>query len=125
MKKVLYLLIFPYLFLVIQSCHSSEKNTLGNNLKTMKGYYIYGVEVSSFQPCGSKKVYWVVGTNEILADLTKKYEQLNTKLYGEVFAVFKGKNIGRAKDGFAQDYDGQVKVEKIIDLKRKSSKDCK
>ncbi|HEY5602938.1 MAG TPA: hypothetical protein VIM41_07520 [Gammaproteobacteria bacterium] len=66
-----YLIVFALMFL--QACDSSanSKNQTNGGTQTLKGYYIYGHEANTFQPCGQKLVYWVNASNEMLERLEK------------------------------------------------------
>ena len=89
-----------------------------------KGHYIYGLEVNSFQPCNQKAVYWVIGTLAIHQALEDAHDKYTTEPYEEVYAEVQGTLIGKATDGFAADYDDQLRVNKILLIKEKSEKDC-
>jgi len=111
-------------FILFQACDSSAKSNAHKLSQSLKGYYIYGHEVNTFQPCGGKNVYWVTSSNETLKNLIQKYEQYTSQPYEEVYVKIIGKYIDKATDGFATDYDGQVFVEKIITINKKSNKNC-
>lgn len=115
-----------FLLTFLQSCDLQEEPPAQNHLKKeiLSGHYIYGHEVNSFQPCGQKKVFWVTGSEEILKLLEKMYWENSTKPYEEVFLKMRGNFVGKASDGFAMDFDGQVLVVEMVGLKRKSLGDC-
>lgn len=111
----------------MQSCGSiaapqSHPDTEG---QALLGHYIVGHEANSFQPCGEESVYWVVGSREILGSMTEQYNNLTTKPYDEVFVKISGVFLKKATDGFAADYDGQIRVTKLFFMKKKSVTDCK
>ena len=129
MKKVPnYLMIFLTLAL-FQACSSTENAEYQPRTdvdeQTLIGHYTYGHEVSSFQPCGKKEAFWVNGSNEILELMETKYSNYVTKPYDEVFLEITGDFEGKATDGFAMDYDGQIQVKRIVLMKKKSDSDCK
>jgi hypothetical protein len=96
----------------------------GADGSTLSGHYIYGHEANSFQPCGGEKVYWVSGSDKMLELMAKKYSKLTTEPHEEVFAQIVGQQLGKATDGFAMDYDGQIQVIELIFMKKKSDTDC-
>lgn len=89
------------------------------NDKPIKGLLTFGHEVSSFRPCSSMKIYWI--QDVIGGTLTKMYQQKLGKTpipYTPVIAELLVKDVGKAKEGFAEQYDGVLQVVKInsVDL---------
>jgi len=127
MKKAANYLIIFLTFVLLQACSSTAEDQPRTDVeeKTLIGHFIYGHEVNSFQPCGKKEVFWVKGSNEILELMVRKYSNHAAKPYDEVFLEITGDFEGKATDGFAMDYDGQIHVMKIILMKKKSDTDCK
>ncbi len=121
MKKFTFLSFIFIILILFQACNSFAKS---KSSQLLEGYYIYGLEVNTFQPCGEKNVYWVTGSNETLQNLIKKYEQYSSHPYEEVYTKMIGRHIDKATDGFAMDYDGQIFVEKIITITKKSKINC-
>lgn len=93
--------------------------------QVFKGHYIYGHEANSFRPCNKKEAFWVTGSIKILHQMEKDYKKYSKEPYGEVYAEFNGKLIGKATDGFAADYDGQLLVKRVMNIREKTDKDCK
>ncbi|PCJ19745.1 MAG: hypothetical protein COB04_05405 [Gammaproteobacteria bacterium] len=89
------------------------------------GHYIYGHEVNSFKPCGHKYLFWVLGSEEVLDLLAEKYSNYVANPYDEVYIKIAGNYLNKASDGFAVDYDGQVQVEKVFLMRKKSNTDCR
>ena len=127
-KATNYWMVFLSL-VFFQACSATEDEEYKPRTKveeqTLIGHYIYGHEVNSFQPCGKKEIFWVNGSNEILELMVRKYSNYVTKPYEEVFLEITGDFEGKATDGFAMDYDGQIQVMKIVLMKKKSDTDCK
>jgi len=90
----------------------------------LTGHYIYGHEVNSFQPCDRNDTFWVRGSNEQLELMKKEYLNYASKPYEEVFVEITGNYLDKSSDGFAMDYDGQIQVEKLITIRKKSNSDC-
>ena len=89
-----------------------------------EGYYIYGHEANTFQPCGSEKIYWVVGADEVVGELTKKYYGITSDPYEEVYVKLNGSFGPKATDGFAADFDGTFTVTGIVAVEKKPPVDC-
>lgn len=108
---------------LLQSCfsnnESSDDSTKGKG-DSINGSYIYGNEVSSFQPCGLTAEFWVIGEEKLLTRLQNKYMDLANKRYQQVFVSFRGKKLPKAKDGFAADYSGQFKVTEVVKLQEEN-----
>ena len=111
---------------ILQACDdiASSEIKANNNAQVHKGYYIYGHEVNTFQPCGQTRVLWVNASNEVLNMLQQNYSSLTSQPYEEVFVELTGNTIGKATDGFAMDYAGQFLVSKMHKMKKKSKDDC-
>jgi hypothetical protein len=56
--------------------------------------------------------------------MRKEYLNYASKPYHEVFVEITGDYRGKSSDGFAMDYDGQIQVEKLIAVRKKSHSDC-
>ena len=57
--------------------------------------------------------------------MSKKYSALATKAYDEVFVEIKGDFESKASDGFAMDYDGQINILALVQMKNKQqAADC-
>ncbi len=88
--------------------------------EAVKGLLVFGHEVSSFTPCGSSKSYWIKDVKT--GDLYKKYKAImkatkSTVPYTPVIAELVVKNIGKTKDGFAEQYDGVLETIEIKSVK--------
>lgn len=110
----------------LQACDIQAEPEVQNHVekRILFGYYIYGHEVNSFKPCGQKNVFWVTASEELLKLLERKYWENSSEPYEEVFLEIKGNFIGKALDGFAMDYDGQILVMEMVGMKKKSPSDC-
>ncbi|MCW8935150.1 MAG: hypothetical protein OQK98_10535 [Gammaproteobacteria bacterium] len=108
--------------LLLQACNTQAD--VSNKTSTHAGYYVYGVEVNVFQPCNKKDTYWVTGSEKLLSHLVNTHEKLTTKPYENIFIKFTGSYSAKALDGFAIDYEGQVKIDKVLELRKVSAGDC-
>jgi hypothetical protein len=113
--------------ILIQACSSQSeyKTQLYNEEQKITGYYIFGHEVNTFQPCHQKNIYWVLGSNKTLEVLNQEYSKYTSEPYEEVYLELEGDYRGKATDGFAMDYEGQINIRKIIAVKKKSQNNCK
>ena len=69
--------------------------------KTYKGKYVWGHEVDSFQPCNSKKSYWVSASSWVKGPLLDYYKKLKLKPYEPIYIEFRGHVLNEVVDGFA------------------------
>lgn len=125
MKHGASVLIF-ILFAILQACDNFSNSEIESAVqeRVYKGYYIYGHEANTFQPCGQQTVYWVNGPTDVLDILQRNYNENTSRPYEEVFVELTGNIAGKASDGFAMDYDGQFSVLKLLSMKKKSKNDC-
>ena len=115
-------LCFLFALFWLHACNAETDKPIADQV--FKGHYIYGLEVSSFQPCNQKTVYWVIGALAIHQALEDAHDKYTTQPYEEVYAEVQGTLTGKATDGFAADYDDQLRVNKILLIKERSEKDC-
>lgn len=122
--KIVSILFF---FVNIQACASENKpdgEGEERHAVLISGYYVYGHEVNAIQPCGSKKSYWVMGSDEILHSMAYRYEAIADEPYEMIFVRVAGEYLAKATDGFAADYDGRVLVRKIIIVTKGETGSC-
>jgi putative lipoprotein len=89
-----------------------------------RGFYVFGHEVRTFQPCGSRDVYWVRASNEISRRLRDEHQRMTTKPYEEVYVEVTGRLTEKAKEGFAVQYDGQIIIDDVSLIRSKKERDC-
>lgn len=84
---------------------------------TLRGRFYWGHEVQSFQPCGSKNAYWVLGEERMLKSLRERTEELREQrgkpyqpIYLEAVGVIDTKS---KKEGFAENYQGLFHLRKV------------
>lgn len=94
----------------------------------MRGIYVWGSEVETFSPCNTDKAYWLEGDEQLLAPLQelaiRKADAAN-EAYQPIYVEVQVRDMGRATDGFAVDYDG---VMQLLDVRSSSLQvpaDCK
>jgi uncharacterized protein YecT (DUF1311 family) len=89
------------------------------------GHYAFGHEVESFQPCGSGLAYWVVGSSDVLDLLHSEHAARVDEPYEPVYAALRAVSQPPASDGFAADYDGLIRVTEVVDVRTRSTQDCR
>lgn len=121
MNKFIKLIGITAIVALSQSCSYFDDNsdeTSPDEAPLAKGSYIFGSEVSSFQPCGEALELWVIGEEQLITGLQNDYMDLVNKPYEQVFVSFRGHSLEKAKDGFAADYDGQFKVTEVVTIQQ-------
>ncbi|XPF95765.1 hypothetical protein ACM9HF_07035 [Colwellia sp. RE-S-Sl-9] len=133
MKNLTASILVLFISVLFQSCYSADSVNLSNNSPTKDisdqtvffGHYTFGHEVNSFQPCLSDKQFWVEGNSNTLEQLEKSYDALKVKPYQDVYVELTAKLLAQSDDGFAASYDGNIYVNQIIKIRKKSEVDCK
>lgn len=120
MKTLIKVISIGVVIAMTQSCSIFEQSTSPVDATTSvtKGSYMYGSEVSSFQPCGSQQELWVIGDETITHELHNDYMEMVEKPYEQVFVRFRGHQLEKASEGFAADYDGQFKVTEVVTMQK-------
>jgi len=95
---------------------------------TLRGRFYWGHEVESFQPCGSKKAYWVKGDKKVLQPLRDRAERLRQqrgKPYQPIYVEAVGAIDTKSKrEGFAKDYQGLFHLRKVARVSNVVPKEC-
>jgi hypothetical protein len=95
---------------------------------TLRGRFYWGHEVESFQPCGSKKAYWVKGDKKVLQPLRDRTERLREqrgKPYQPIYVEAVGTIDTKSKrEGFAEDYQGHFHLRKVARVSNVVPKVC-
>ena len=106
----------------------ADAGTDANDGIALRGHYTWGAEVETFQPCGSKQTFWVVGDKALLQPLRDKSAQLaqaRGKPYQPVYIEASGVSEGKATDGFAMDHDAVYRLKTVQAVNETSPADCK
>ena len=96
----------------------------GAESQRYQGYYVFGHEVRTFQPCGSDKVYWVRADASISNRLRAESEKLTAKPYAPIYVEVEGHLVGKATTGFGADYDGQIIIKTVDLIRPTNNKEC-
>jgi heat shock protein HslJ len=103
----------------------SAPSVVGAQAESHRGFYVFGHEVRTFQPCGSDTVYWVKAEADGPQRLREQYQQLTTKPYEPVYVEVKGYFAEKATAGFAADYEGQIVIEAVELVGAAKEDDCR
>ncbi len=90
----------------------SDKNIDFSN-EPIKGLFTYGHEVSTFEPFGSSKSYWLNDPNGELKDLYYKNVGKLLTPYIPVIVEIIVENKGKATDGFPEQYESVLELIEI------------
>jgi hypothetical protein len=78
-----------------------------------QGLYTWGHEVRSFQPCGSRQVYWVKTSPELQQELADYHQASTSRPYEAIYIEFMGAESDEERTGFARDYDGLIRIDAL------------
>jgi len=94
-----------------------------------RGRFYWGPDVQVFEPCTELKAYWVDGDDKTLKPLIARSEQLaekRGKVHLPVYVELLGRLDTRSeRQGPAQDYDGLLRVRKVLRTSTAIPKRCK
>jgi len=88
---------------------------------TLRGFYVYGANRNTFQPCGSDQRYWVEGENDQLGQLQQDYLAQSTATLQVLFAELRG-TIDTTKD--YPEHNGVVQLTAVTSLRPPSDGQC-
>ncbi len=89
------------------------------------GRYYWGAEVNAFRPCGQAVSYWVSASSWVQAPLIELAETRSSQPYQPVFVKFRGHLLDEVRDGFAEDYDGLVRISEVLEMSAALPAECK
>jgi heat shock protein HslJ len=92
--------------------------------ESYRGFYAFGHEVRTFQPCGSEHVYWVSAEAELAKRLRDEHQKLTSKPYEPIYIEIQGHVTDKATEGFAADYDGQIVIEALDLVQARQKENC-
>jgi len=88
---------------------------------TLRGFYVYGANRNSFQPCGSDQRYWVEGDNEQVGQLQQDYLSQSTASLQVLYAELRGQ-IDTSTS--YPEHSGVVQLTAVTTLKLPSDSEC-
>ncbi len=93
-----------------------------NSQASLRGFYIYGPNRNSFQPCGSPDRYWVEGDNTVVGQMQQEYLQQATTELQVLFVLIKGLTDDSTQS--YADHKGLVRVSELVELRVPLESDC-
>lgn len=81
--------------------------------REFSGLYTWGAEVNVFQPCGSNDVFWVSASSWVMRPLIDYVESATSSPYQSIYIEFSGNVLNEVRAGFAEQYDGLIRVSEI------------
>ena len=87
----------------------------------LRGFYVYGANRNSFQPCGSDQRYWVEGDNDQVGQLQQDYLSQSTAPLQVLFAVLRGELDSSQS---YPDHNGVLQLTAVTSLKPPSDTEC-
>lgn len=79
-----------------------------------EGRYIHSDIANTFQPCGSRQVYWVNTSSALQMRLVKFVRTHTADRQQAVYIEFRGQLLDKPADGFAADYDGLIEIAELV-----------
>lgn len=101
-------LIFNY-----KKINKINEKLSGQKAQVVSGELIIGHEANVFTPCKSDKEFWVMDQTGKLGALYNELNE-NEKPYTPIFAEIEIIDKGKAKEGFAANYDGVYDIIGVI-----------
>ncbi|TLS68595.1 hypothetical protein FEF65_02490 [Mariprofundus erugo] len=105
MKKF-WVLLMLFSFMQLTAC--------ANPSKEIEAFYTWGEGVNSVYVCSEAKEYWVDAPEPVLKQLEAEYLHRTKSPYEHIFIIFLGGVKNEKLDGFALNYDGLMRVNKVI-----------
>lgn len=96
----------------------------GPPVASERGAYVFGHEVRSFQPCGGQQVFWVKADEAVNQELRARHGALTAAPYQAIFVIVEGAPTDEVRTGFAADYDGVFRVERLLEASPEMPADC-
>lgn len=94
---------------------------------SLRGYYTFGHEVESFQPCGSLQLFWITGPDTLLRPMRDRALALAEAAgepYQPLYVEIKGASEGRAEEGFAARYDAVYRITDVARISETEPASC-
>lgn len=87
------------------------------------GFYVYGVERNSFQPCGSRSRYWLEGDDTQVGLAQQQYLSLASSDLQVLYASFAGVIDDEAQA--PPNHQGVFQLKALVDLRVPTEADCR
>jgi|GEM_PF-769934 len=101
------------------SSQSSKK------IKSFKGLYISGDEISTFRDCNTGKTYWLEDESKNLNKIYQKTKSILSYPYESIYVEVKGYLKGKSAIGYAEEFENVLMTTEVVAAKQKSfNTDC-
>lgn len=90
---------------------------------TVEGFYVYGAERNSFQPCGREERYWVEGDSNSVGVVQQTYLSVATSDLQLLYATFAGKTQTDLQ--VPQGHAGTFQLTGLIEMRVPTENDCR
>lgn len=87
------------------------------------GFYIYGTERNSFQPCGTGVRYWLEGNDNQVGLAQQRYLSIATTELQVLYATFAGTVDSEAQA--PEGHQGVFELDAVVDLRVPTESDCR
>ncbi len=91
--------------------------------QTTSGYYVYGAERNSFQPCNSEERYWVEGDLSAVGLIQQTYLSVASNERQLLYAIVVG-NLNKALQA-PEGHQGVFELTNLIELRVPTDSDCR
>ena len=89
---------------------------------SLQGFYVFGADRNSFQPCGSEQRYWVEGDSDAVGSIQQAYLSIATQERQLIYASVVG-NIGNSVQ-VPSGHSGVFELSQLISLRLPTDSDC-
>jgi len=89
-----------------------------------RGVYVWGHEVRVFQPCDSKKSFWISTSEWVQEPLLDYYRAHTSQPYQMIYIEFRGMELDEPLDGFARDHDGLIRISEVLGQSMTVPEEC-
>jgi len=87
------------------------------------GFYVYGAERNSFQPCGSEARYWLEGDDNQVGLAQQQYLSVASSDLQVLYATFAGETNDEAQAPAG--HQGVFELDAVVDLRVPTESDCR
>jgi hypothetical protein len=90
----------------------------------MEGYLVMGEPLTTFQPCGDPRIYWLDGEPAVMSRLRADYDRVATRPLEPLYARVRGQFAERIPTGMASNYPAVLRLDAFSSIDRRQDRDC-
>ncbi len=90
----------------------------------VEGYLVMGEPLTTFQPCGDARIYWLDADAAEMSGLRADYDRIATRPLEPLYGRVKGEFGERIPTGMASNYPAVFTVTSHSSLSRRQDRDC-